>query len=104
MTIRTILKSVIDRVTHPPGIEVSRHYLKIVTKGSEDKVLNRVTEGLKKISPIQLERSLIQLYRGGKTIEWLSPGFDSLGFETPFFFPATVMASPNKFSNECIIY
>ena len=55
--------------------------LKIDTQGFEDKVLSGAVESLKNITLIQLELSIIQLYDGSKTIEWMLPYLKELGFE-----------------------
>jgi len=64
--------------------------LKIDTQGFEDKVLAGAAESLKKITLLQLELSLIPLYEGGKTIEWMMPYLKNLGFEPILFLPGFI--------------
>lgn len=64
--------------------------LKLDTQGFEDKVLAGASESLQKIDLIQLELSLIPLYEGGKTIEWMLPYLNGLGFEPVFFLPGFI--------------
>ena len=64
--------------------------LKIDTQGFEDKVLNGATEVLKDIKLIQLELSLIPLYEGSKTIEWMMPFLESKNFQPLFFLPGYI--------------
>jgi FkbM family methyltransferase len=64
--------------------------LKIDTQGFEDKVLNGAAEALENIKLIQLELSLIPLYEGSKTIEWMLPFLGSKNFEPLFFLPGYI--------------
>jgi FkbM family methyltransferase len=64
--------------------------LKIDTQGFEDRVLAGTAESLKKITLIQLELSLIPLYHGSKTFEWMLPYLKELGFEPVLFLPGFI--------------
>ena len=64
--------------------------LKIDTQGFEDKVLAGAKESLGKIKLIQLELSLVQLYEGSKTADWMIPFLKESGFEPVFFLPGYI--------------
>lgn len=64
--------------------------LKIDTQGLEDKVLAGAAESLKKIILIQLELSLIPLYDGSRTIDWMISYLKDLGFEPVLFLPGFI--------------
>jgi FkbM family methyltransferase len=81
-TLDSILPNIIK-----PGNKIC---LKIDTQGFEDKVLSGATESLKKIILIQLELSLVSLYDGSKTIEWMLPYLNEIGFEPVLFLPGFV--------------
>jgi len=64
--------------------------LKIDTQGFEDKVLAGASGSLYKIRLLQLELSLIPLYGGSKTVEWMIPYLRKAGFEPVFFLPGYI--------------
>ena len=70
--------------------------LKIDTQGFEDKVLAGATASLQKISLIQLELSLLPLYNGSKTIEWMIPYLKDRGFAPLFFLPGYIERETEK--------
>ena len=64
--------------------------LKIDTQGFEDKVLAGAVLTLKHIDIIQIELSLMELYRGSKTIEWMILYLKELNFEPVMYLPGFI--------------
>ena len=77
----------LDSIAKQLKLSDERIFMKIDTQGFEDRVIEGAQDSLKYIDLIQLELSLIPLYEGGKTIDWMIPFLNGFGYEPLFFLP-----------------
>lgn len=77
----------LDSIAKQLKLSDEKIFMKIDTQGFEDRVIEGAKDSLKYIDLIQLELSLIPLYEGGKTIDWMIPFLNGLGYEPLFFLP-----------------
>jgi FkbM family methyltransferase len=63
-------------------------FLKIDVQGYEDRVLNGAREILTKVKGIQLELSLVPVYKEGLIFEKMLEGMNAIGFELCYLSPA----------------
>ena len=72
----TKLDSVISEIAHP----TDKIYLKIDTQGYEDRVIDGAINSFEQINAIELELSLVELYKGQSTLPQIWMTLERLGY------------------------